>query len=84
MNYYIFTGSIIGFSIWIALLEGPSMGGIIFRKDQFGNIVFAPKNIFSYIKAPFTENYFWTISSFYQHNWIIMTMLGGFIGSLIK
>lgn len=84
MNYYLLGGGLMGFIIWTALLEGPEMGGIIFRKDEFGNDIFTPKNILSYIKAPFHEEYFWTKISFYQHNWIIMTVVGGLFGSLIK
>jgi hypothetical protein len=82
MNYCPVIGGALGGLLWLALLESPSMGGVIFRKDENGNDVFTPENIVKYIEAPFVHDFFWTQVDFYQHNWIIMCGLGALFGTL--
>ena len=84
MSHYILLGGLFGLGAWVILLEGPGMGGVIFRKDENNNTIFTPKNIVGYLKAPFNEEYFWTNKNFYQHNWILMMCAGAIIGSLFK
>ena len=76
-------GGLAGLVTWGALLEGPKMGGIIFRVNAEGKRVFTPGNIVEYIKAPFKYDYFWN-ENFLQHNWIVMCaggMTAGYLAS---
>lgn len=72
-------GGVAGLSLWLAMLEGPKMGGIIFRMDSSGNKVFTPNNIVEYIKAPFVHEYFWK-EEFLRHNWVVMCLCGMMMG----
>ena len=74
-------GGVTGFVTWAALLEGPKMGGVIFRRDSNNNTVFTPNNVVEYLKAPFKYEYFWR-DDFFQHNWIVMCGTGALMGCL--
>jgi len=76
-------GGLAGFATWIGLLEGPKMGGILFRLDDKGKKVFTPGNIITYIKAPFEYDFFWN-EDFLQHNWIAMCAGGMVTGCLVS
>ena len=80
---YQLVGGVIALAIWLALLEGPKMKGIIFRKDSDGNTVFTPHNIVNFIKSPFVHSYFWT-PEFFTNNWILMTSTGIMVGYLVS
>jgi len=82
-NSYQLIGGTIGLALWLALLEGPKMKGILFRLDSEGNMVFTPHNIINFIKAPFRHPYFWT-PEFFTHNWILMAFTGIAVGYLLS
>ena len=42
---YPIVGGIVGYMVWLILLENDDMGQIVFRKDADGNNVFSPANI---------------------------------------
>ena len=46
------------FTLWVFNLEH-SVGYVWLRPNVEGNIVFAPKNIINFIKAPFTMKEMW-------------------------
>ena len=75
----ILMGCTLGFVTWLALLESPLMGNIIFRTDSEGKKRFTFVNIKEYLKGPFTTRLFWN-PDFLPHNWIFMTALGGCMG----
>ena len=75
-------GILFGYVTWLILLESEQMGGIIFRKDSDGNMVFSPINIWNMMLAPFKYHYFWK-PEFWPHNWIIMCGCGIFIDLFI-
>ena len=81
MDCWPLVGGLVGLLTWGVLLEGPKMGGIIFRKNTSGNWVFTPENIIEYLKAPFKYDFFWN-ENFWQHNWIIMCTAGIGAGSI--
>ena len=82
-NSYQLIGGVIGLSLWLALLEGPKMKGVLFRQDSEGNMVFTPHNVINFIKAPFKYSYFWT-PDFFTNNWILMTSVGITAGYLLS
>lgn len=71
-----------GFALWLAMLESDKMSGVIFRKNDEGEKVFTPQNIWKFFCAPFKHVYFWT-SELIIHNWIIVTAIGASIGYVI-
>ncbi len=79
---YILLGSIIGFIYFLYELESPSMGGVIFRPNSDGIIQISWDSILNILVAPFKYLHFWTNYELFSINWIIMTTLGGLIGSL--
>lgn len=72
-NYPI-VGILIGFIVWLIMLESDQMGGIIFRKDSDGIFVFSPINIWNMLCAPFEYLYFWNME-FWIHNWIVVCVI---------
>lgn len=78
-----FIGGIVGFGVWLAMLESDKMSGILFRKNAEGQKVFTPWNIVSFAIAPFKYTYFWTTELIY-HNWIVVTSLGVLAGYYVS
>lgn len=77
-------GGLAGFALWMVMLEGPKMKGIIFRKNDKGEYTFTPENVIEYIKSPFKYPFFWTYKEFWQNNWIIMTAGGAAVGYMLS
>lgn len=74
-------GGLAGLATWVALLEGPKMGGILYRVGADGKKVFVTENLVEYLKAPFKYDFFWN-EDFLQHNWIVMCVGGATVGYL--
>ena len=81
-NIYPAIGGGVGFILWVVMLESNKMSGVIFRKNDEGEKIFTPQNIWSFFCAPFKHVYFWT-SELIIHNWIVITAIGMFIGYFI-
>jgi hypothetical protein len=64
-------GGLAGFVTWLALLEGPGMGNVLYRVGEDGKKKFVSDNLVAYLSAPFKHDYFWN-ENFLQHNWIVM------------
>ena len=79
----VFFGAICGFIYFLYKLEAPGMGNVLFRIDSTGNKVFSPDSLLNIIIAPFKYIAFWTNYELYSINWIITTLIGGFIGYII-
>lgn len=71
--FIVIIGFLVGFLIWLSLLESNQMKGVIFRQNDNGEPVFTPQNILLFFIAPFKHTFFWTPVLF-QHNWIIVTI----------
>ncbi len=80
---FVFFGLLSGFIYFLFELESPSMGGVIFRPNSDGIKVISWESIKSVMIAPFKYINFWTNYELYSINWIIMILIGGFIGILI-
>jgi len=72
----------IGFILYLAELESPDMGNIVYRNDSSGHKVFSPESIFNMMMAPFRFNRFWTDYKLMKTNWIIVCGLGALCGVL--
>lgn len=68
-------GGLVGYCVWLVLLESEKMTGVIFRQNDAGEKIFTPQNILLYMIAPFQHSFFWS-PYFFQHNWIVMTTFG--------
>lgn len=73
---YISVGAVIGFVLFVALLETGGMGKIIWRDGQF-----TPNGVWKYVKSPFFQPFLWN-PKLWRHNWIVMTGFGSVIGGL--
>ena len=68
-------GSIIGFLLFIVLLESDGMGCILYRT----NSKFRFNGLLKYIKSPFNQRFLW-YPELWKHNWIVMSICGGLTG----
>jgi hypothetical protein len=72
-------GFILGFIYFLFELESPNMGGVLFRPNSDGIIVFSFESLINIMIAPFRYISFWTNYELYSINWIITTLIGGFL-----
>ncbi len=72
-------GFIIGFIIFLFELESPTMGGVLFRPNSDGIMVFSLGSLITIMIAPFKYLDFWTNYELITVNWIIMSLIGGLI-----
>lgn len=76
----IIIGCILGFIYFLYELESPSMGGVLFRPNSDGIMELSLGSLWNILLAPFNYITFWTNYELYSINWIIMVLIGGFIG----
>jgi len=79
MNNWLVLGGVSGLLYWLASLEAPDMGGILFRQDDLGNTVFTPYNIVLQLMAPFKYSYYWN-TRLIMNNWIVALSSGVALG----
>ena len=70
----IYLGGLLGFTLFVALLESKHMGKILYRDNKF-----RINGLILYLKSPFHQKFLW-YPQLWKHNWIIMTSLGSVIG----
>ena len=73
---YGLAGGLVGFLMFVILLESKGMQNVLYRRG-----VFVPRNLVKYIRSPFNSTVLWH-PALWKHNWIIMTVCGGIIGTL--
>lgn len=77
-NMYIYLGGLLGFCLFVALLESKKMGKILYRNDKFRF-----NGLLLYLKSPFYQKFLW-YPQLWRHNWVIMTGLGSVIGYVFQ
>jgi len=71
------TGGLVGFLLFITLLESKGMRNVLYREG-----VFVPRNLVKYVRSPFNSTVLWH-PALWKHNWIVMTVCGGIIGTML-
>jgi hypothetical protein len=76
-NLSTFLGGLIGFTIFVVLLESKQMGKILFRNDKF-----RINGLILYLKSPFHQKFLW-YPQLWKHNWIMMSSFGALNGYIL-
>jgi hypothetical protein len=77
-NLSTFLGGLIGFTIFVGLLESKKMGKILYRNDKF-----RINGLILYLKSPFHQKFLW-YPQLWKHNWVMMTGCGTLIGYILS
>jgi hypothetical protein len=76
-------GACAGFGAFLYYLEAPGMGGILFRPDEHGKMVFSQGSLMEMLRSPFTRPDFWTRSTLWPVNWVLTTTIGACLGAIL-